>query len=110
MRGTGPFARLWVRLLLAFAAVLAVAVLVPAVYARQAARAEFQRYVNTGQQTRRANLAGLLALSYRQNRGSWDAGPRAGWCCASMATAGSPGWRRTARRGRPWLIATRARC
>ena len=72
MRGTGPFARLWVRLLLAFAAVLAVAVLVPAVYARQAARAEFQRYVNTGQQTRRANLAGLLALSYRQNRGSWD--------------------------------------
>ena len=68
--GRGLFARLWVRLLLAFVATLLVAIIGPALYARQAARAEFERYVNTNQQTRHRRLAGGLALYYRL-RGNW---------------------------------------
>ncbi len=67
-----PFARLWVRLLLGFGCVLLVAVLFQGVFARQAARSEFGRYVSRADQTRAANLAALLSAHHRANRGSWD--------------------------------------
>lgn len=71
MISRGPLARLWVRLMLAFAGVLLIAVLAPALYARHVARTEFQQFLSRGEQIRRLNLAGAFAYAYRTNQGSW---------------------------------------
>ena len=66
----GIFGHLWVRLLLAFAAVLLVAVIGPAVLARQASRAEFQHYANSAQDAQRNVLASVLAVNNLAS-GNW---------------------------------------
>lgn len=69
--GGGILSHLWVRLLLAFAAVLLIAVIGPTVYVRRQAQTDFQEY-STGTQTQlRTQLAGFLALTYVQNGGNW---------------------------------------
>lgn len=57
--------------MLAFASVLIVAVLVPALYARQVAQSRFQEFLTQGQRARLVNVAAGLAMLYRSNGGSW---------------------------------------
>ncbi len=69
--GRGLFARLWIRLLLAFIAVLLLAGLGPALFVRQASRVEFQRYVTGVREIGRLRLAAELTFPYL--RGGWSA-------------------------------------
>ncbi len=63
--------RLWVRLLLAFAAILLFAVVVPSLYVRRQSQTEFQQYSSGIQSEVRATIAGLLARTYLEGGGSW---------------------------------------
>ncbi|HEY8600232.1 MAG TPA: ATP-binding protein [Thermomicrobiales bacterium] len=69
------FSRLWVRLLLAFGTVLLCAVLIPTLYVRRQSRIEFQQYATTNQSEFRRTIAGVLALSYLRDGGSWRSAP-----------------------------------
>lgn len=64
---------LWVRLLLAFGAVLLVGAIGPAIYTWRVSRVEFQRYENRNAQLQRQQLAGLLAGVYLRIGGDWQA-------------------------------------
>ena len=68
---TSFFSRLWVRLLLAFAAILLFAVVVPSVYVRRQSQIEFQQYATSNQAELRETIAGALALGYLREGGSW---------------------------------------
>ncbi len=72
-RATGGtvFSRLWVRLLLAFAAILLFAVVVPTAYVRRQSQIEFQQYATTNQAELLETIAGALALGYLSDGGSW---------------------------------------
>lgn len=70
-----PFSRLWVRLLLAFGVVLLCAVLIPTVYVRRQSQIEFQQYATTSQSELRETIAGILALAYLRDGGSWRGAP-----------------------------------
>lgn len=67
-----PFSRLWVRLLLAFAAILLCAVIVPALYVRQQSQMEFQQYADSSQAQVRVQLAGWLARTYLRDGATWQ--------------------------------------
>jgi signal transduction histidine kinase len=67
----GIFSRLWVRLLLAFAAVVLFAVVVPMLYVRRQSQAEFQNYSTTTQTQVRERVAGQLAAVYIASGGNW---------------------------------------
>ncbi len=67
-----PFSRLWVRLLLAFAAILLCAVIVPTIYVRQQSRMEFQQYADSSQAQVRVQLAGGLARIYLRDGATWQ--------------------------------------
>ena len=54
----GFFSPLWVRLLLAFTAILLFAVLVPTLYVRRQSQIEIQRSTNTSQSELRETIAG----------------------------------------------------
>ncbi len=68
----GPLARLWVRLLLAFGAILLCAVIVPTIYVRQQSRMEFKEYADSSQAQVRVQLAGGLARNYLRNGATWQ--------------------------------------
>ena len=67
-----PLARLWVRLLLAFGAILLCAVIVPTIYVRQQSRMEFKEYADSSQAQVRVQLAGGLARNYLRNGATWQ--------------------------------------
>jgi two-component system sensor histidine kinase BaeS len=69
--GGRPSARLWVRLLLAFAAILLCAVIVPTIYVRQQSRMEFREYADSSQAQVRVQLAGGLARIYLRDGATW---------------------------------------
>lgn len=72
---TSVLSPLWVRLLLAFTAILLFAVIVPTVYVRRQSQIEFQQYATSNQAELRDTIAGVLALSYLRAGGSWRAAP-----------------------------------
>ena len=71
----GFHSRLWVRLMLAFAALLLFAVIVPTLYVRRQSQIEFQQYATNSQAELRGTIAGVLALSYLRDGGNWRAAP-----------------------------------
>ena len=71
----GLFSRLWVRLLLAFAALLLFAVLIPTAYVRRQSQIEFQQYASGNQSQLKAQIAGNLALAYLGAGGDWRGDP-----------------------------------
>ncbi len=68
----GQFAGLWVRLLAAFAAVLLVGAIAPAVYTWQASRTEFRRYEDRNALAEQRQYAGILAAVYLRAGGNWQ--------------------------------------
>jgi two-component system sensor histidine kinase BaeS len=70
-----PFSRLWVRLLLAFGAILLCAVIVPTIYVRQQSRMEFKEYADSSQAQVRVQLAGALARIYLRDGATWRSDP-----------------------------------
>ena len=70
-RAGKPFSRLWIRLLLAFGAILLCAVIVPTLYVRQQARMEFEEYADSSQAQVRVQLAGWLARIYLRDGATW---------------------------------------
>jgi len=71
-RAGKPFSRLWVRLLLAFGAILLCAVIVPTIYVRQQSRMEFKEYADSSQAQVRVQLAGGLARIYLRDGATWQ--------------------------------------
>jgi signal transduction histidine kinase len=71
----GVFSPLWVRLLLAFTAILLFAVLVPTLYVRRQSQIEFRQYTATSQIELRQAVAGIMALAYLSDNGSWRNAP-----------------------------------
>jgi signal transduction histidine kinase len=65
------FSRLWVRLLLAFAAVVLFAVVVPSLFVRRQSQTEFQNYSTSAQTQLREAVAGELARVYLTSGGNW---------------------------------------
>ncbi|MFN8517081.1 MAG: HAMP domain-containing protein, partial [Chloroflexia bacterium] len=71
----GVVSPLWVRLLLAFTAILLFAVLVPTLYVRRQSQIEFQQYTTTSQSELRETIAGVIALAYLSDGGTWRNAP-----------------------------------
>ena len=71
----GFFSPLWVRLLLAFTAILLFAVLVPTIYVRRQSQIEVRQYTTTSQIELRETIAGVLAVAYLRDNASWRNAP-----------------------------------
>jgi signal transduction histidine kinase len=71
----GVLSPLWVRLLLAFTAILLFAVLVPTLYIRRQSQIEFQQYTTTSQGELRETVAGALAITYLSDGATWRNAP-----------------------------------
>ena len=81
---TSFFSRLWVRLLLAFGAVLLVAVIGPTIYVRRQSQNEFQQYTSSTQGQFRLELSSLLARNYIRENGDWRGAQQASMIVADF--------------------------